>query len=400
VTASPTSPRNGRGPRAGIPFFRRWLGRSLRRSLAAGAVATASLALSAALVFCLAAVSSGVEAALGKELRAYGANLLVLPRSAPLRFGLGALELGPVEEERRLREDEVLRLGAAVPEVQGVAPALLGRASVRGESVGTIGYPLDRLRAMNPLWRVLPRWPAPDEAMAGATLAARLRLAPGEALVVTAGVRTATVRLAAIVETGGPEDDDLFLPLAPAQALAGAAGEVSLALVRADLASRAPEDVARAIEAALPGAEARTLAQVARAEGALLERVKRLLLLVAVALGGATAFTVSGTLGVLLLARRQEIGLYLALGAGGGRVRGLLLAEAAASGLLGGAAGCVLGAVAAEAIAATVFGAAVPIGVLPPVLAVGTALALALGASAWPVARALRLSPVDTLRAP
>jgi len=385
---------------AGTGFFGRWLRRSLGGSLAAGAVGTASLALSSALVFCLVAVSGGIEGQLGKELAAYGANLLVLPRSAPLRFGLGALELGPVEEERRLREADVLRLAAAGVGVETVAPALLARVRVNGVSAGAVGYGWEALRRLNPLWRVAPRWPQGNEAMAGASLAVRLALAPGQEIAVEAGGRAARVRLAATVETGGAEDDDLFLPLAFLQELAGAPGEVSLALVRADLAGRPPEAVARAVEGAVPGAEARTLSQVARAEEALLAKVKKLLLLVTVALAAATAFTVSGTLGVLLLARRQEIGLCLALGASAGTVRRLLLAEAAASGVAGGLAGCVLGALAAETIAASVFGALVPPGWAAAPLALGTALSLALGAALWPVARALAQSPCDTLRAP
>ncbi len=386
--------------KAGTSFFGRWLRRSLRRSLAASAVGTASLALSSALVFCLVAVSGGIEGQLGRELAAYGANLLVLPRSAPLRFGLGALELGPVEEERRLREADVLRLGSAGAGVETVAPALLARVRVNGASAGAAGYSWEALHRLNPLWRVAPRWPEAGEAMAGATLAARLGLVPGKEVEVDAGGRTARIRLAGTVETGGPEDEDLFLPLALLQELAGAPGEVSLALVRVGLAGRPPEAAARAVEAALPGAEARTLSQVARAERALLAKVKRLLLLVTAALGAATAFTVSGTLGVLLLARRHEIGLCLALGATGGTIRRLLLAEAAASGLAGGLGGCVLGVLAAESISASVFGALVTPGWAAAPLALGAALALALGAALWPVARALSASPCDTLRAP
>jgi len=389
-----------KGRAAGTAFFGRWLRRSLARNLAAGAIATASLALSSALVFCLVAVSGGVEGQLGRELAAYGANLLVLPKSAPLRFGLGALELGPVEEERHLAEADVLRLPSAGVGVETVAPALLARVRVDGASAGAVGYPFEALRRLNPLWRVVPRWPEGGEAMAGVSLAGRLGLAPGLEVEVAAGGRTARVRLAATVETGGPEDEDLFLPLALLQDLTGRPGEASLALVRADLASRPADAAARAIEAAVPGAEARTLAQVARAEGALLAKVRRLLLLVTVALGAATAFTVSGTLGVLLLARRQEIGLCLALGAAAATLRRLLLAEAAASGLAGGLGGCLLGALAAETIAASVFGTLVPVGWAPAPLALGTALALALGAALWPVARALQVSPCDTLRAP
>ncbi len=383
-------------------FFLRWLSRSLRGTVASGAVATASLALSAALVFCLVAVSAGVEGQLGAELRAYGANLLLVPRTAPLQFGMGALDLGPVEEDRALRVAHLETLPPAVAEaVDGIAPGLLSRVRFRGRDTAAAGYPFESLRRLNPMWRVGPRWPAPSgEALAGATLAARLALAPGQVLEVSAGGREARVILAGVLETGGPEDETLFLPLELMQQLAGRPGLASLALVRARLEGRSADEVARALEAAVPGAEARTLRQVAQAEEALLDRVKRLLVLVTVALGAATAFTVAGTLGVLLAGRRQEIGLCLALGAEPRLVRRLLLAEAAVSGALGGAAGSLLGAAAAEAVARSVFGAHAALGGPALPLALAVALAISLGASAWPVRRALDLSPSEILRAP
>jgi putative ABC transport system permease protein len=379
-------------------FFARWLARSLRGSLASGAVATASLAVSSALVFSSVAVSAGVEGQLGRELRAYGANLLVLPRQAPLRAGIGTFELGAVVEERGLRTSDLARLPADW--VEASASALLVRVRVEGRDAGAVGYDLAALRAMNPLWRVAPRWPeGPREAVAGATLAARLGLGPGREVTVAAGERTARVAVAAVVETGGPEDEDLLLPLSLAQGLAARPGEASLALVRARLAGRSAEEAARAIEAAVPGAEARTIRQVARAEDALLGKVRRMLALVTAALAAATAFTVAGTLGVVLLGRRREIGLCLALGASPASLRALLLSEAAASGLAGGVAGCLLGAIASEVVAWSVFGAAIPLAASAPAAALTASVAVALVASLWPVHRAVRVSPCDTLRA-
>ncbi len=385
--------------RGGRSFFRRWLARSLRGSAGAGAVSTASLALSAALVFCLVAVSSGIEEQLGAELRAYGANVLVVPRAAALRFGLGTLELGPVEEDRTLASADLGRLGGDLVDV--AAPGLVLTLRVAGREVGATGWDLQALRRLNPLWRVAPRWPeAPGEAMLGASLATRLGVKPGDAVEVASGERIARVAIVGTVETGGAEDENLLLSLPLAQEISGRAGQASLALVRARLEGRAPEAVARAIEAAVPGAEARTLRQVARSEASLLGKVKRLILLVTIALSAATAFTVAGTLGVLLLARREEIGLYLALGAPPSVVRRLLLSEAAAAGLAGGIAGCLAGAAGAQVVARTVFGTWVPLSAAPPILALAAALGIALGASTWPVQRALQASPCDTLRAP
>jgi putative ABC transport system permease protein len=378
-------------------FFARWLARSVRGTLASGAVATASLAVTSAMVFTLVAVSAGVPEQLGAELRAYGANVLLLPRMAPLRYGMGAFELGAIAEERTLEERALAALPAEL--VDGVAAGLLVRARLGGADVGAAGYDLPALRRLNPLWRVSPRWPeGGGEAMAGSSAAARLGLRPGDRVSLGEGARRAEVRIAAIVETGGGEDENLFLPLALAQELSGKAGQVSLALVRARLDGAPAEAVAAALERAVPGSEARTLRQVAQAEASLLEKVERLLLLVTVALGAATAFTVAGTLGVLLLARRQEIGLCLALGASPRTVGSLLLSEAALSGLAGGLAGCLVGAAAAETIARGVFGSLVPLGADAALWAVGAALAVSLGAAAWPVRRAVGHSPCDILR--
>lgn len=378
-------------------FFLRWVARSVRGSLAPGAVATASLAVTSAMVFTLVAISRGIPEQLGGELRAYGANMLLSPRMTPLRFGIGTYALGAVSDERTLPEASLALLPGAL--VDAAAGGLLVRVALRDVEIGVAGYDLPALRRLNPLWRVSPRWPeGAGDAMAGVTVAGRLGLHPGDLLSLASGVGRATVRLAAVVETGGREDDNLFVPLPLAQALSGRPGRISLALVRARLDAAPAEAVAAALERAVPGSEARTLRQVASAEASLLAKVERLLLVVTVALGAATAFTVAGTLGVLLVARRQEIGLCLALGAAPGAVRRLLLCEAALSGAIGGLGGCLVGAVAAEAIAQSVFGSLVPLGAGAAASALGAALAVALGAAAWPVRRALALSPCDILR--
>ncbi len=233
------------------------------------------------------------------------------------------------------------------------------------------------------------------------------------------GIARFTIR--GILESGGPEEDQLFAPLAAVQKLAGLEGkirrvEVSAltkpedAFARADVTKLNGEEfdrwyctpyassIAYQIRQVMPAAEAKPVYQVADTEGKIMDRVGILMWALVVAALATAALAVASMMLANVLERRAEIGLFKSLGATDARVVTLFMLEALVIGLAGGVAGYLGGTVLARTLAATVFGA--PSGVhwviLPAALAV--ALLVALAGSALPLARVLKFSPAVVLR--
>ena len=112
----------------------------------------------------------------------------------------------------------------------------------------------------------------------------------------------------------------------------------------------------------------------------------------------ASVLAVASMMLATVLERRAEIGLFKSLGATNASVAAVFLLEALVIGLAGGIAGYFAGSLMARYLAAAVFGLPAEIHwvILPG--AVALALAVTLAGSALPLARGLRLSPIDVLR--
>jgi putative ABC transport system permease protein len=236
-----------------------------------------------------------------------------------------------------------------------------------------------------------------------------------------AGGGTAEFKVHGILESGAEEDDQIIISLAVAQKLSGSEGrirriEVSAltkpedAFARSDVTQLSGEEFDRwyctpyvssicyQIQQAIPGAEARPVYRVTETEGNVLSRVGVLMALLAGAAVVASVLAVASMMLVTVLERRAEIGLFKSLGATDARVAAVFLLEALVVGLAGGVAGFFAGSLMARHLAAVVFGlpAAVHWVIFPG--AVALAVAVTLTGSALPLARGLRLSPIETLR--
>lgn len=120
---------------------------------------------------------------------------------------------------------------------------------------------------------------------------------------------------------------------------------------------------------------------------------------------GAVALLVGGimianTFAILVAQRRRQIGLLRAVGATGGEVRRMVLAEALLVGVAGAAAGIALG-LGLATIGAAVSGS-ISNGLVPPwgrlALAALVGVAVTVAAAAVPAARTTRISPLEALR--
>jgi len=386
-------------------FAWRILSGSLRHQRARLSVAALAMALGSALVSGLLNLSGDIGGQVGRELRAYGANLVIRPRERSLRVGSGELDFGAVSAAATIRESD-LESVKRVSDVVGFVPYLYAVVQAEGRLAVLAGADLRAARALNEWWQVQGRWPeAEDEVLVGVQAAAALRsgpngpsLGPGEAVAVGYGNEARRMRVVGLLETGGAEDDQLVADLPTVQSFTHQPGQVGLVMVSALTSDRPLEAVARELQTLLPDTEVRTLAQFAQAEATVLNKVRLLIGLVAALVLMAGALTVAGTLNTIVIERRAEIGLMKALGAADRRVAGLFLAEALSVGAVGGVVGYLAGLALAVAIGQKVFEATITPAAwgLPGTLLVG--LAVTLVAGLFPVRRAMGIDPARTLR--
>ncbi|MFQ5927521.1 MAG: ABC transporter permease [Terriglobia bacterium] len=425
--------------------------RLLRASLEKGRhrllLAVAALTLGTGVATAALSVALDVGDKLARELRSFGANILVLPKADTLPVELGGADLRPLSEGSFLREDDLPRLKqifwrhnilALAPYLYLTARHRSGTGLADGSRIELTGtwfekaLPLDDgttfvtgLRAVHPGWGLdgeLPSDTAEPEALLGAAVATRLRLRPGSELAVELpGHATQRLRVRGVLTTGGAEDEQVFVPLAWLQRMTKRPGalrrlEVS-ALVTPNnpLARRNPRSmtpaeydrwyctpyvssIAHQIEEALPDTEARVIRRVAQAESTLLNRIERLMTLVSLAALLAAALAMMSSMRAAIVERRREIALMKALGAGALALDAFFLSEAALLGLLGGLLGYGLGIGGAELIAQGVFGAGVtPKPLLAP-LVTALGVLVAVGGTILPLRQLRRYDPATILK--
>ena len=432
-------------------MFVRILRDSLFRQKRRKAVVLFSVALGTAAAAALGDMALDVGDKVSRELKAFGANLVVVPRESARPIRIGGEDVSSLRLPSYLPADQVLKVKDNFwkNNILAFAPVLDVRGKARGRTIPVRGTWFERpialdagsqeklltgIRSLNPYWSVRGNWPEdrtleersadPAEALVGARLAEILPARPGDLLEIETSAGKGSFRVAGIFTTGDEEDEALLAPLEAVGRLAGRPGVVSRILVSAlttpetavyERLGKNPKDlppaefekwsctpfvssIAYEIEKALPGSEAKVIRRVAESEGRVLQRISGLMLLIALLAALGAALTVTSALTTSVLERRSEFGLLKAMGAGNSGVVGLLLAEAAILGLAGGLAGAGAGALMARWLSVSVFGTAVSIRPLSVPLAVAAALAITFAGCILPARRIIRLRPFELLR--
>jgi putative ABC transport system permease protein len=410
---------------------------ALRLHPARLALVVLSTAMGAGIAAALGSVALQAEERIARELRSFGANIVVEPISAAAPGGApaGAASLAEADLPRVLtifwRHNVV-----------GLAPSLTAAVSAAGPGGGErallAGVWFERRLAradggeplrggvvpLFPYWAVDGRWPQASEpyaAVVGRALASRLGLRRGDRVTVDAGTGARALDVVGLLATGGLEEEQILVDLAAAQALLGRPGAISRALVSAvtvpldGFGRREPAgmtrrefekwfctpyvtSVARQVEEAIPGSRARPVWSLAEAEARVLSRLGILMAILAALSLGAAALAVASTFAARVIGRRTEIALLRATGASAGQVVLLLGAELLALAAVGGVLGAGLAAALVPVLGAAVFGAPLAPGAALAPLAIAGALAVAAGGAVWPIRRALALEPAPELK--
>lgn len=378
-------------------MFWRLLLRLLRGSRGRLAVALLALVSGAAVISALLNLDLDMERKLTQEFRSLGANLVIAPARIPAVADSGAMSATLMNQTEVLAELERLRS----PELVAAAPMLYVIARAGGSNVVLAGTWLDQLPKLAPSWKISgeeirSRTDAP-QCLVGRNVARQLHLAPGSPLELDYLGRTAPLSIAGVLDSGGAEDNQIFVNLPVAQNLAGLPQQIGLVQLSVLGSANTISAFEQELSQALPGLEVRPIRQVTEAEGSLLNRIRLLVVSMVVLILALTALCVLATMAALAMERRSDVGLMKALGGSISRIVGIFLAEVGVLGAIGGLLGCFTGVALSSWMGRRVFGAAVSLRweVFPLTIALMVGVALA---GAFPLRLLGKVKPAVILR--
>ena len=404
-----------------------------------------TIALGASLASAMLSVMFDVGDKVNQELKAYGANIKVVPKESSVISDLYEVEGGSTGAY--LREDELGKIKTIfwAPNIVDYAPFLTVSADLDdGSSVDVVGTwfnhhivvpsgeELDAgVVSLRSWWELTDgSWldeqssGDPDRAMVGADLAKEQGLSAGSKLHVRGSSGEKTLTVVGVFDAGGEEDMAVYVPLDTAQALADLDGCVDSIEVSAlttpenELSERAAKDptslsikdqeawectaYASAIcyqiqEDAISDSVASPVRQVADSEGAILEKTQLLMILITILSLIGAALGICNLVTASVMERSQEIGLMKAIGAHNSAVSLLVLTEIFITAVIGGIAGFFAGFGFAQIIGRSVFDSAIDMRpMVIPIVAVLVAVVTLIGCI--PAIRMLlRLRPTEVL---
>jgi putative ABC transport system permease protein len=416
--------------------------RQTRRKLLVGVAVTLGAAVSTAMI----GIATGIGDKISRELRTYGANLVVTPEEDDLDVQIGSVNLKPAGSGAYLEE-------AALPKIKGIfwrnnivafAPELPVNVRVGPRSSPKDGIVLDvshqvtlvgtyfskellygnqtfttGARSTFPWWKIHGTWPRDDsgDVLVGDRLARLMTARPGSLIEINGQAH----RISGTVETGRDEDNQIVAPLGLAQSILARPGAVRKIFVSAvtkpedAFARRSPESlnpadrdrwycspypqsIAFQLTEAIPHSHAEQIRQVAQNEGTVLSRIKGLMLLITLAALFTSGLAVSAAMATAMFERRTEVGLMKALGAGYFTLSAIFVSETVLLACIGGVVGFAAGGWLARGLGRAIFGSAIVVQpVLLPVI-LGIAIAVTFAGSATAIRRAVKYDPVRALR--
>jgi len=405
-----------------------------------------TIALGASLATGMLNVVLGVEEKVNKELKSYGANIVVKPKDSSLLSDIYDVGEGAELNTAYLKEDELGKLKTIfwAFNIVDFTPFLDTQAEVAdGVSVkltGTwfnhhldlpTGESLDAgIVGMRSWWDVTEgRWldekdeNASSEIMAGAVLAERRGWHAGDTVHLKGSHGEKDVTLAGIFDAGGDEDEELYGSLDLVQELTNREGKVASIEVSAlttpdnELARRAAKNPAALssrdyetwyctayvsaicyqIQEVITGSVATAVRKVAESEGTILDKTKLLMILITALSLVGSALGISNLVTASVMERSKEIGLLKAIGAKDRSITGVVMTEILITALLGFAAGYFLGFGFAQLIGQSVFGSSMDMDPKVAPIVAGLIALVTIAGSLPAIRMVLRLRPAEVL---
>lgn len=387
-------------------MFIRMIAKAFVRQWKKMAMIAFTIALGASLATAMLSVMMDVGDKINQELKAYGANINVVPKGNSV-----ISELYDVGDENvtgaYLNEDELGKIKTIfwAFNIVDYAPFITTEATLGDgstvEVTGTwfnhhmdlpTGEQLDAgINSLRSWWDIVSgQWideQSDDQsvAMVGTALAEKEGILVNDEITLKGIASDVTVKIVGIYDAGGEEDDYIYVPVDTAQLLGGLDGKIDSIEVSAlttpdnELAQKAAKDpgslsvsqyetwyctayvssICYQIEEVITDSVASAVRQVASSEGTILEKTQLLMILITILSMVGAALGICNLVTASVMERSQEIGLMKAIGAHNGAITGLVITEIMCTAIIGGIVGFFAGLGFAQIIGQTVFDSAI-----------------------------------------
>jgi putative ABC transport system permease protein len=343
-----------------------------------------------------------MTASINHKLEQYGANILVVPKTEHLPLTYGGFALGGVSFEMEEIQDTDLTRIQTIKNAANVAatgPMVLGAVTVKDRPVLLAGVDFASTAILKPWWNLTGALPDSRGVILGAESAQQLGLDLQSQIT----VKGHDLKVTGILQPTGSQDDRLiFTPLATAQSLLGKQGRVSMAEVAALCTACPIDEMVAQIAEALPGAKVMAISQVVKGRMETLSHFKKFSYAVCAVVLLVGSLVVLVTMMGSVRERTEEIGIFRAIGFRRGHVMRIIFIEALIISGLAGAIGFLTGSTlawGAMRFFTDLHHMAMPLNWPLAGGAILLAVAVGMGASAYPAILAARLDPNEALRA-
>ena len=377
-------------------MYFRMITASLIRRRSRMLVALLSIAIGATILSGLVTIYYDVPRQMGAQFRNYGANMIFTPSD-------GSFTQADIEDGRSYIESA---------DIVGVTPYRYESVRIHELPVMAAGTDLTQAKLTSPYWSVEGEYPSgTGSLLLGASLSEQFRLFVGDTVTVsytpefdgrsedeTILDNTIDLTVAGVLETGGPEEDYVYLQLSDLEQLTGKSGEIDIAELSISANSDKLRSYAEKISSSVQALDARLVKRVTESETTVLTKLQALVLLVTVVVLALTMICVATTMTAVVTERRREIGLRKAIGASNGGIIKEFMGEGMLLGGLGGIIGSVLGFIFAQQVSVHVFSSSitfmpliVPVTILVSVAVTGVSCLL-------PIRSATQIDPALVLK--
>ena len=401
-------------------LFMRMITASLVRRRSRMLVALLAIAVGATILSGLVTIYYDVPRQMGAEFRNYGANMILVSS------GEGDFNTAAVEESlSAIRADQLV----------GVAPYRYETVRIHEQPIVAAGTDMEGAKATSPYWHINGAWPAADgEILLGQKVADTLGLKVGDTLTVTyaadtegtaaadtdearpageepaaeedtasaeqdyAPNATLDMTVAGTLETGGSEEEYVYLSMEDLNGLTGESDKLDVVELSVSANSEELKQYSEKIDSSVDGVTPRLVKRVTQSESTVLTKLQALVFLVTAVVLLLTMICVATTMTAAVTERRKEIGLRKALGASNKSIIGEFMGEGLLLGGIGGLVGAGLGFAFAQAVSMKVFSSSIafrplllPITIIVSILVAGCACLL-------PVKSATEVDPAVVLK--